>query len=130
MAGASELRRRQSRFVLFFCCCRTHAAYEKLAGMSDFERQRNRVVRFIHYSAMTQPVEAYIGCWNPVGIISDDVRFRAPPGCRTCPTVFIDATPGDLRRGDISVQYDSFGAGRLAAAERCEKELVAMRATA
>ena len=117
MPSARESQRRRSRFVLFFCRYRTHAAYEKLAGMSDFERQRNRVVRFIHYSAMTQPVEAYIGCWNPVGIISDDVRFRAPPGCRTCPTVFIDATPGDLRRGDVSVQYDSFGAGRLAAAE-------------
>ena len=117
MGCASELQRRQSRFVLFFCRYRTHAAYEKLAGMSDFERKRNRVVRFIHYSAMTQPVEAYIGCWNPVGIISDDVRFRTPLGCRSCPTVFIDVDPGDLRRGDVSVQYDSFGAGRLAALE-------------
>ena len=66
---------------------------------------------------MTQPVEAYIDYWNPVGIISDNVRFRTPPRCRVCPTVFIDVEPDSLRREDVCVQYDSAGAGRLAAEE-------------
>ena len=110
-------RKRHIRSVLFFCRYRVHAAFEKLAGMSAFERRHNRVVRFIHCGPMTQPVEAYIDYWNPVGIISDNVRFRTPPRCRVCPTVFIDVEPDSLRREDVCVQYDSAGAGRLAAEE-------------
>lgn len=106
-------RRRLGRCVLFFCKYRTHAAFEKLAGISAYERQRGRVVRFVNYSSLTQPVEAYVDAWNPIGIITDTPRFRS----RKCPTVFIDMEPSLLKRRDVCVQYDSEAAGRMAAEE-------------
>lgn len=85
--------------------------------MVDYEKRHNRIVRFIHYGPLTRPVEAYIKCWNPVGIISDSVKFRTSNGNRRCPTVFLDVEPESLEKDDVLVQYDSFGAGRLAAEE-------------
>ena len=106
-------RRKLGRCVLFFCKYRTHSAFEKLAGISAFERQRGRVVRFVNYSSLTQSVEAYVDAWSPIGIITDTPRFRS----RKCPTVFIDMEPSLLKRRDVCVQYDSAEAGRMAAEE-------------
>ena len=106
-------RKRLGRCVIFFCKYKTHAAFEKLAGISAYERQRGRVVRFVNYSSLTQPIEAYIDAWNPIGIITDSPRFRS----RKCPTVFIDVEPSLLKRRDVCVQYDSIAAGRMAAEE-------------
>lgn len=106
-------RKRLGRCVIFFCKYKTHAAFEKLAGISAYERQKGRVVRFVNYSSLTQSVKAYIDAWNPIGIITDSPRFRG----RKCPTIFIDTESSLLKRRDVCVQYDSIAAGRMAADE-------------
>ena len=100
-------RKRLGRCVIFFCKYKTHAAFEKLAGISAYERQKGRVVRFVNYSSLTQSIESYVDAWNPIGIITDSPRCRS----RKCPTVFIDMEPSLLKRRDVCVQYDSFAAG-------------------
>ena len=110
-------RQSNGRHILFFCKYKMHAAFEKLAGMTEYARKRNCSVRFINYGPLTQPVEAYIACWNPVGIVSDTPRYRTPPRNRKCPTVFLDVERTLLRRGDTDIQYDSRDAGRIAAEE-------------
>lgn len=106
-------RKRLARCVIFFCEDKTPVAFEKFAGISTFERERGRIVRFVNYGPLTQSVEAYVDCWKPVGIITDTPRFRS----RKCPTVFIDTEPNLLKRRDACVQYDSHEAGRLVAEE-------------
>ena len=104
---------RQTRFVLFFCRFRTHAAFEKLAGISEVERAHGRMVRFVNYGPLTQSLDAYLNCWHPEGIITDTPLYSS----KSCPTILIDAEPRLLKKNDICVQYDSMDAGRLAAEE-------------
>ena len=105
--------RKLGRCVLFFCKYKTQAAFEKLAGIRSFERERGRIVRFVNYGPLTQSVEAYVDCWNPIGIITDAPRFHS----KRCPTVFIDMEPHLRKRRNPCVQYDSRVVGRLAAEE-------------
>lgn len=104
------------RPILFFCRLKSHAAFEKYAGMCDFARSRGLSPRLVNYGPLTQPVGAYIRYWRPMGIVSDDPRFMAPRR-GGCPTVFLDVAPELLKRGDTLIQYDSASAGRMAAEE-------------
>lgn len=107
----------RKRFVLFFCRVKTYVAFEKLAGLVAAGRAHRQTVRFLHRGLLSRPIEDYLACWNPVGVVSDDANFRTPPGNRSCPTVFLDVEAARLRTSDTLVQFDSESAGRLAAEE-------------
>lgn len=101
--------------ILFFCHYKTYAFLEKYAGMADAARKRNCAVRFINYGSLTQPLNAYLKFWNPVGIISDTPYYRTGPNNSTCPTVFLDVDRSMLRHGDTLINFDSVKAGEVAA---------------
>ena len=117
MSKATKLLSRRRQSVLFFSDLRCFAMFEKLAGISEFERKLGRSVHFVYHTPATPPLAKFLEYWNPVGIISDSVRYSTKPGDRSCPTVFIDVDPSEVGSRYCTVQHDSVEAGRMAARE-------------
>ena len=76
MSKATKLLSRRRQSVLFFSDLRCFAMFEKLAGISEFERKLGRSVHFVYHTPATPPLAKFLEHWNPVGIISDSVRYN------------------------------------------------------